>query len=93
MTPMEAGLRWVETLVRLVISARFLRVVVVGAEEHLFVGEGGAPAEALLDAGGVEDEAFGDHLVVVGAEGGDAEFVGEHHGGDGRGSWVGSGLW
>ena len=37
----------------------------------------GCPAEALLDAGGVEDEAFGDHLVVIGAEGRDAEFVGE----------------
>jgi len=60
-------------------------VVVVGAEEHLFVGEGGLPTEALLDAGGVEDEAFGDHFVVVGAEGGDVEFVCGHHCGDGRG--------
>ena len=60
-----------------------LRVVGVGAEEHLFVGECGLPAEALLDAGGVEEEAFGDHLVVIGAERRDAEFVGELHGGYG----------
>jgi hypothetical protein len=57
-------------------------VVLVSAEEHLFVGEGGGPAEALLDAGGVEEEALGDHLVVVGAKWGDAQLVGELHGGD-----------
>ena len=60
-------------------------VVVVGAEEHLFVGERGLPVEALLDAGSVEDEALGDHFVVVGAKRGDAEFVGKHHRSDGRG--------
>lgn len=44
-------------------------VVAVGFDHHLFVGEGGLPVELLSDAGGVEDEVFGDHAVVVGAEG------------------------
>jgi len=31
-------------------------VVAVGLGHHLLVGDGGFPAEALADAGGVEDE-------------------------------------
>ena len=44
-------------------------VVAVGLDHHLLVRDGGSPAEALADSCGVELEVFGDHAVVVGAEG------------------------
>ena len=58
-------------------------VVAVGADHHLFVSERGGPAKLFADAGGVEDKAFGDHAVVVGAERGEIELVRELHRGDG----------
>ena len=47
-------------------------VVAVGSIIICWLVRVGCPAEALADAGGVEDEVFGDHAVVVGAERGDA---------------------
>ena len=60
-------------------------VVAEGFDHHLLVGEGGVPVELVADVGGVEDEVFGDHAVVVGAERRDLELVGELHGRDGGG--------
>jgi hypothetical protein len=44
-------------------------VVAEGFDHHLLVGESRLPVEFAADVGGVEDEVFGDHAVVVGAEG------------------------
>src|ERR1700733_14860891 len=42
-----------------------LAVVLVGAPKHLFVGHGGTPAQAFLDARCIEEKIFRDHLVVI----------------------------
>src|ERR1700733_2508203 len=55
-------------------------VVAEGLDHHLLVVERGGPAELAADVRGVEDEVFGDHAVVIGAEGRDLELVSELHG-------------
>ena len=87
MIPIEVGRGVRRDVGSRVDLAAILRVVLVGANHHLFVGDGWRPAQLRADARSVEDEAFGDHAVVVGAERRQIQLVGELHRGDGRPLW------